>query len=301
MTARSIQIGLAALASVTITASIPAARADEIQIRGGGRINGLIVERTDRAVVVETGPGRVTLPMSRIERIVSARSPIEIWQERSAGLDLRDARGWASLGRWAEDAGLGTRADEAWRHVLAVDPLNAEANRAMGRIQVNGTWLDEDEAYRARGYVRYDDRWVTPAEHEALVRERAADDAAEQARAEARAREAEARARQAEAEAQADAAASMAAGYGDGSIPLWMGGGYGYGLGGYGMGGYGYGLGHHGAFGPRTGFGLRKRVVVTPLVVTPLRPSVATQTSQPAMTTPPRSGAAIRRPTRPNP
>ncbi len=293
MAARTIHFGLAALAGLTITASIPA-RADEIQIRGGGRISGLIVERTDRAVVVETGPGRVTLPLSRIERIVSSRSPIEIWRERSAGLDLRDARGWASLGRWAEDAGLGTQADEAWRHVLAVDPLNAEANRAIGRVQVNGAWLDEDEAYRARGYVRYDDRWVTPAEHEALVRERAADDAAEQARAEARAREAEARAREAEAQAQADAAASMA-GYGDGSIPLWLGGGYGYG--GYPMGayGYGYGMGHRGAFGPHTGFGMRNRVVVTPHVVTPLRSSAVAQ-PKPAVTTPPRSVAAIRRP-----
>ncbi len=295
MTARSIHVGLAALASLTLTAFISSARADEIQIRGGGRINGIIVERTDRAVVVETGPGRVTLPMSRVERIVSSRSPIEIWRERSAGLDLRDARGWASLGRWAEDAGLGTQAAEAWQHVLAVDPLNPEANRGLGHVQVNGAWLEEDEAYRARGYVRYDDRWVTPAEHDALVRERAADDAADQARAEARAREAEARAREAEAQAaQADAAASMA-GYGDGSIPLWLGGGYGYGMGGYG--GYGF-LGRRGAFGPHAGFGMRNRPLVSPHVVPHVvrsQRSVAPQ-PQPATTTPPRSVGAIRRP-----
>ncbi|MGE5127394.1 MAG: hypothetical protein ACM3PV_13960, partial [Betaproteobacteria bacterium] len=142
MTARSIRLGLATLAGVTIAASVPA-RADEILVRGGGRISGVIVERTDRAVVVETGPGRVALSLSRVERIVPGRSPLESWRERAAGLDPRDARGWASLARWAEEAGLGTQASEAWSRVLAVDPQNADANRGLGRVEVNGAWLDE--------------------------------------------------------------------------------------------------------------------------------------------------------------
>ena len=57
--------------------------------------------------------------------------------------------------------------------------------------------MGQDEAYRARGYVSFEGRWVTPPEHEALVRERAAEEASERETREAglRVREAEARAR----------------------------------------------------------------------------------------------------------
>jgi hypothetical protein len=285
MTARSIRLGLATLAGVTIAATVPA-RADEILVRGGGRISGVIVERTDRAVVVETGPGRVALSLSRVERIVPGRSPLESWRERAAGLDPRDARGWASLARWAEEAGLGTQASEAWSHVLAVDPQNADANRGLGRVEVNGAWLDEEAAYRARGYVRFEDRWVTPAEHEALVRERAADEAAEQARSELRVREAEARAREAEARAQEADSAAMA-GYGDGSIPLW------WGVGGYGFGGAYGPAGRRGSFGPHVGVGMRGHIVPSPHVPRPLpRTPTVSQTRQ-GTTNPPRPQAAL--------
>jgi len=285
MTARFIRLGLGALAGVTIFLAVPAG-ADEILIRGGGRISGLVVERTDRAVVIETGPGRVALPLSRVERIVPGRSPLESWRERAAGLDPRDARGWASLARWAEEAGLGTQAAEAWSRVLAVDPSNADANRGLGRIEVNGAWLDEESAYRAKGYVRYDDRWVTPAEHEALVRERAAEDAAEQSRSELRVREAEARAR--EAEARAQEADSGATAYPDGSIPLWWGGG------GYGFGMYGRG-GHRGSFGPHPGVGMRERhVTPTPQVPRPVpRMPAVPQATRQGTTSQPRAQAAI--------
>ena len=111
------------------------------------------------------------------------------------------------------------------------DPSYREANAALGRVEVDGTWMGEDEAYRARGYVSFEGRWVTPPEHEALVRERAAEEASERETREAglRVREAEARAREAEARArEAEAAAQPV----DGGIPYgwgWGGGGWGWG------------------------------------------------------------------------
>ena len=207
LTSRSMRSPGTAFAALALLAVAPAS-GDEIIMRTGGRIRGVVVEQTARVVVIETGPGRVTLPMSRVERVVTGRSALEIWRERSAALHPGDAQGWAALAHWADDAGLGTQATSAWQHVVAVDPANPEANRGLGRVSLNGAWLPEDEAYRARGYVQYEDRWVSPAEHEALVRERSANETSEQARyegalrvreAEARAREAEARAREAEA------------------------------------------------------------------------------------------------------
>jgi len=171
--------------------------ADEVFLRGGGRLTGVVVERTKDKVVVETGPGRVTLPMSRVERIVEGRSSLEMYGERAAALVPGDVQGWTELARWAADHDLLTQSREAWQKALAADPSNPEANAALGRVEVDGVWMGREDAYRARGYVPFEGRWVTPAEHEALVRERALEEQAarERREAELRVREAEARAR----------------------------------------------------------------------------------------------------------
>lgn len=232
-----------AIGLLGVSLATTAVRADEIFLRGGGRLTGIVVERTKDNVVVETGPGRVTLRMSRVDRIVEAQSALEVYHERADALDPGNVTGWADLARWAADRDLVTQSREAWRRILATNPSHAEANAALGRVQVDGTWLGQEEAYRARGYVNFDGRWVTPAEHEALVRERALEETSlrERREVEFRVREAEARARVAEAQAdEAEAAAQPAEG-----IPWWGAGGGWYGgggawsNGGWSSGGYG--------------------------------------------------------------
>jgi hypothetical protein len=209
------------------TAGLAAASAapDEILLRGGGRVHGMVVERTADAVVIDTGPGRVTLAASRVLRIVESRSALEGFRERAAALEPGDAPGWAELARWAAERELDTQAREAWRRVLAADPNHPGANAALGRVEFDGTWMPEDQAHRLRGEVSFEGRWVTPAEHEALVRERETEEAGarERRQSELRVREAEAQAREAEARArEAEAAAQQSTA--DGGIPLWWGG-----------------------------------------------------------------------------
>jgi len=202
--------------------------ADEVLLRGGGRVSGVIVEHTADTIVIETGPGRVTLPTSRIAKIVESRSALQAYHERAASLSPGDAPSWAVLARWAAERDLLTQAREAWQMVLAADPSHPEANAALGRVEVDGTWMSMEDGYRARGLVPFEGVWVSPAEHEALVRERLAEEAAvsERREAELRVREAEARAREAEARArEAEAAAQPE---GDEGIPLWWGWGGGY-------------------------------------------------------------------------
>jgi hypothetical protein len=209
--------------------ALPAAlAADEVVLRSGGRVRGVIVERSADRIVIETGPGRVTLPTSLVEKVVESRSALEVYQERAASLSPGDGVGWADLARWAAERDLLTQAREAWQRVLALDPSHPEANAALGRVEVDGAWMTAEEGYRARGLVPFEGRWVSPAEHEALVRERLAEEVFDRERraADLRVREAEARAREAEARArEAEAAAQPVD---DGGIPLWWGGGGGY-------------------------------------------------------------------------
>jgi len=209
----------AAIGLVATGLAAAAATPDEIFLRNGGHVSGVVVERTRDAIVVETGPGRVTLSMRLVEKVVEGRSALEAYQERAAALRSGDEEGWATLARWAAERNLLTQSREAWQEVLAADPSHPQANAALGRVEVDGTWMGEAEAYRARGYVSFEGRWVTPAEHEALVRERAAGEASERETREAglRVREAEARAREAEARArEAETAAQPV----DGGIPF---------------------------------------------------------------------------------
>jgi hypothetical protein len=207
--------------------------ADEIHLVGGGTISGQIVERNAQRVVVETGPGRVTLPMSRVTRIEEGTSALAEFQERARRLEAGDAAGWVALGRWADEHDLGTQADAAFQKALSAEPGNPQANEALGRVQQNGAWVSQEESYRSQGLVPFEGGWVSPAERAVALREReGAEDSARASReSDARVREAEARARAAEAEArqaEAEAAGTQEPASTDG-IPFWP---YAYGGGG---------------------------------------------------------------------
>jgi hypothetical protein len=203
-------------------------QADEVLLKGGGKVAGVIVERTASSIVVEVGPGLVTLPLSRVLSIQEGPTALALYRERAAGLSPADLGGWLALGRWARQQDLLTQSREAFARAASIDPANAEANEALGRVLVGEHWASAEEGYRARGLVPFDGRWVTPAEHAALLREQAEAEAAYAARVEgeARAREAEARAREAEARARAAEAEAQQAEAGYGGMGL----GYGAGV-----------------------------------------------------------------------
>jgi hypothetical protein len=188
-----------------------ATSADEVVLKSGRRVSGVVVEETRTTVVLDVGAGLVGFPRASVAQVVRGSSPLARYRERAAVLGADDAAGWLALGLWARDNDLQTAAREAFERVIAIDPASAEAHRALGHEQVGGAWLSGDAAQRARGLVPFEGDWVTPAEQAARLAEREADrrdrrerDAADAraAEAEARAREAEARARQAEDQAR---------------------------------------------------------------------------------------------------
>ncbi len=206
------------------------AHADVVVLKGGRRVSGVVAEKTSRAVVLEVGPGRMAIPLAQVERIETGQSALAEYRARAARLAAGDANGWAELGQWARIAELLTQSREAFESALAIDPMNASAHAGLGHVLAGGAWLSEADAYRARGYVRFDGRWVTPSEREDELQERAehARDAAARRSAEARAREAEARAEAAEAAARR-AAEEARANADRGGIPYgWVAGGCGW-------------------------------------------------------------------------
>ena len=192
--------------------------ADVVFLRGGGKIEGRVLERTESSVEVDIGAGSISVSMTKVDRIEEGRSLLDDYDDRAALLGGNDYDGWLDLARWASSEGMGTQARRAYEQVLSISPDDPEANKALGRVEVDGSWMSEEEAYRARGYVQFEGRWMTPAEKESAMREQQASAAAENARLDAKARTAEAQAR--EAEARAEEAEVQTATEG---IPLWWG------------------------------------------------------------------------------
>jgi hypothetical protein len=192
------------------------AHADDVFLKGGARISGRLLSRTATAVEVDVGAGTVTIPMSSVDRIDARRTPLDDFYERAGSLGPADAAGWLQLAKWAVSQELGAQARAAFGTVLDVDPSNADANRALGRVQLDGRWVSAEDSYRARGYVRFEGEWITPAEQDAILGQRAAAYELQRASldAEWRVREAEARAVAAESRVRyAEAAAPWMAGY----------------------------------------------------------------------------------------
>ena len=196
---------LPALLLVLLVGAPAASRADVVFLKGGSKLEGRVVERTETSVEIDIGAGSLTLSMKSVDHIEEGRSPLDDYDERAGALSANDRDGWLELARWASGVGLGAQSQWAYEHVLVIAPEDPEANRALGRVELDGRWVTEEEAYRARGYLNFEGQWMTPAEQNAILRGREADRATAQAgadRADAQAREAEARAREAEAQAQ---------------------------------------------------------------------------------------------------
>jgi hypothetical protein len=159
--------------------------ADAVNLKGGGRLTGRIVEQNADKVLVDVGDGIVGVSMDRVEKIVKGPSSLDDYDSRASKLEPQDAGGWRSLAQWAATKGLSVQSRAAYRRLLAVAPEDAEARQALGFVQVDGRWLTEEEGYRARGFVKYDGEWMTPAEVQlaeaTAAREHARDAAAKRA------------------------------------------------------------------------------------------------------------------------
>ena len=152
--------------------------ADEVLMKGGGRLTGQISSQTEEAVTIDIGAGTMTVPMSSVVDIKRGASPLAEYRDRAAKLSPDAIEGWRELGRWANRHGLSVQAHEAYRKVRAANPNDLDANRALGLVLYEGTWMSEEDSYKARGYVKHGSDWMSPAERDAMIRER---DATEEA------------------------------------------------------------------------------------------------------------------------
>ncbi len=190
--------------------------ADEVHLRGGGRVTGEIVEQTEESITVDIGGGTLTVRMSSVVGVEKSVSPMQEYRARAAEVPAGDSEAWRELASWATGNALASQATDAWNHVLEILPDDEEANQALGRVRLDGRWVSEEESFRARGYVEFEGAWMTPAERQSILSRRAAEEGAER-----QAIEAEVRAIEAEQEAERRRAEAEVEDFHRGGLPLY--------------------------------------------------------------------------------
>ena len=149
--------------------------ADDVYLQGGGQITGEIVEQTEDSVTVDIGGGAtISAHMSNVVRIEKSTSPLQEYRARAAKIPAGDAEAWRKLARWATGNALSSQAAKAYSQVVAILPDDQEANHALGRVQVDGKWVTEEESYLAQGYVKFENEWMTPGERQQILASRQA-------------------------------------------------------------------------------------------------------------------------------
>jgi len=195
------------------------ASADVLHLKRGGKIEGILVGETPTDLTIDIGMGLVSLPRATVARVERRSGALSEYRSQRAALAPDDIKAWVHLARFAGEHGLNSEARATWIRVLNLDPANVEAHLALGHVLLNGRYVDEDEANRARGLIRFEGRWMTTAEVSALLtdRERRAADERRLEDARRNARDAEDRARRAEIEL----ARERAAGASSRNLPVW--------------------------------------------------------------------------------
>lgn len=152
---------------------------DELFLKGGGRVTGEIVQETEAAMTVDIGAGNMTVQKSAVVRVERSASPLQKYRAQAAVLTPEDIEGWRKLGRWASSQGLTRQAREAFTKVKAIVPGDPEANRVLGLVLLDGRWVTESESHIARGFVLFENEWMTPAERQAILEGRQAQEEAD--------------------------------------------------------------------------------------------------------------------------
>lgn len=149
---------IAALLSTLLTAALPAA-ADEVVLRNGSVLEGIVREE-DARVVVEVPGGSITLDRREVAEIRRPRALVEEYERRLRDRDGQGPGAYYDLALWAREQGLESRAQILMRKVLEIDPDHEGARRALGYHLYKGVWLTRDQYLRTLGLLEYRGEWL---------------------------------------------------------------------------------------------------------------------------------------------
>ncbi len=151
---------------ILVSLLLPAwAWADEVHLRNGSALQGRVTEQGDR-VMVELDYGTVTVDRKDVGSIDRGANVLDDLDQKLKAAQTADQI--YEAGVWADRQGFANRARAAFARAIVVDPNHENARKALGYVKYEDRWMTPDEVHRAQGKVLYEGTWVTPEQRAAL-------------------------------------------------------------------------------------------------------------------------------------
>jgi hypothetical protein len=174
---------VAAVILAVLATSLPS-RADTVTLQSGAVVRGRVLDATAalghrpasraereqaaRLVAVSTlTGGRLILSSLDVATIAKRSFVLEEYEMRRRHAE-NDVESQWRLAEWCKSRGLRPQREEALRAVVALDPDNLPARQGLGQTKRDGEWRTYDEEMRARGFVKFDGKYVAQQEVEIL-------------------------------------------------------------------------------------------------------------------------------------
>jgi len=164
---------LSAIAIVlALMASSVVVRAEVIELAGGGRLEGKIVQSVEAdeksGITIElAGGGRVTIPRGQV-RGPKAPAAVKVEYEKLARSSPDTVEEHLKLAEWCRQRKLTNEYQRHLERVLELNPDQVEARTALGFRNKDGKWLNREDVMASRGMVTYKGRYITPQQVEIL-------------------------------------------------------------------------------------------------------------------------------------
>ncbi len=139
-----------------------AVRADVFDLKDGGRVTGVLVERgSDEEYVVRTDSGAVvTLTKAQVYKVTEVDDDLLEYRQRSRTMpDTVDAH--RQLAQWCQQHQLTRFRKHHLQRILQLDPNDKEMRRSLGYQMHRGRWLTRDQFMEERGLRNYEGAYRT--------------------------------------------------------------------------------------------------------------------------------------------
>lgn len=159
-------------------------RGDVVVLHSGGQVRGVLQRSSADAVTgpstagsgtvtLETVSGvQITLPAADVADATQRPLVHEQYETRARAAENTVASQW-ELATWCDQNGLGEQQRKHLQAVIDLDPDHQAARTALGYVRHAGHWQKKADWNRAHGLVKYDRRWMTPQQRDALINDAA--------------------------------------------------------------------------------------------------------------------------------
>ncbi|MBL8768859.1 MAG: hypothetical protein JNL94_15915 [Planctomycetes bacterium] len=149
--------------------------ADTVHLKNGSKLEGKVKSESDAFVEIETAFGVQKLPRADVVKIERGVTAVEQLALDRKALQKDDVAGRVALWKRAGELKQKKARDELEREILALDPQQADVNRARGNVLFDGKFVTPAEKDRleraareadmlAQGLVPHEGGFVTPEE-----------------------------------------------------------------------------------------------------------------------------------------